>query len=149
MTEGNRREWAKRPIIVDASVLFSALLRDRTTRLLLLHGGFGLHTPPNIWDELERNRQYLVQKSGATERAFDALLQSLRGRVSAIPLPLIERHMDRALKALGEEDRLDAPYVASAMALDRTLWTHDKRVKLRAPILVVTTSEVVAAWESP
>jgi len=137
------------PLIVDANVLFSALLRDGTTRHLLLYGGLELHTPDAIWDELERNRGYLVKKSRATEAAFDLLLDALRDRIGGIPVALIRDRMDEAAEIVGEKDRLDAPYVAAALALEATLWTNDTRLAEIRRVSVVTTAEVVAARGLP
>lgn len=137
------------PLVVDANVLFSALLRDGTTRHLLLYGGLDLHTPDAIWDELERNRGCLVKKSRATEAAFDLLLDALRDRIGGIPVALVRDRMDEAIEIVGEKDRLDAPYVAATLALDATLWTNDTRLAGTRRVRVVTTAEVVAARGLP
>jgi predicted nucleic acid-binding protein len=50
-------------IVVDANILFGALLRDSTNRNLMLHGNLDLHAPEWLWDELTRNREFLVKKS--------------------------------------------------------------------------------------
>lgn len=137
------------PTVVDANVLFAALLRDSTTRHLLLYGDLELHTPDHIWDEFERNRQHLLEKSRATEPAFDLLVESLDARLADIAPQVIEPHLDDALEAIGESHELDAPYVAAAVAIDGSLWTHDKRLQDRAPVPVLTTSDVVDAHGLP
>jgi predicted nucleic acid-binding protein len=137
------------PIVVDANILFSALLKDGTTRRLLLHGGLDLHTPGHIWDEFARNRDFLVKKSGATRASFDLLVDALRDRIADVPLPLVQARMDEAQSHLAPKDRLDAPYVAACLALGAMLWTRDKRLKARAPVRVVTTEDVVAALLGP
>lgn len=137
------------PIVVDANILFSALLREGTTRHLLLYGDLDLHTPEAIWDEFDRNRAYLLKKSRATDAAFDLLVDSLKDRIGAIPRILIRAHLEQALAQVGKADELDAPYVAAALALGATLWTHDKRLKERTTVPVVTTSELVEATGLP
>ena len=137
------------PVVVDANVLFGALLRDGTTRRLLLYGGLELHTPPTIWDEFERNRPELLKKSRATEAAFDLLVGALRDRIGDVPLLLIRERMVKATAKLGRGGGLDAPYVAEALALAATLWTQDKELRAKAPVPVVSTEDVVAALGIP
>lgn len=131
------------PLVVDANILFSALLRDGATRRLLLDGQLNVHTPSHIWSEFERNRAFLLKKSRATRSAFDILIDSLKDRLSDIPLPLIRDRMDEALEAVANDDREDSPYIAAALALGATLWTDDKRLADSAPVLVLTTSDVI------
>jgi predicted nucleic acid-binding protein len=133
------------PIVVDANILFGALLREGTTRRLLLYGGLNLHTPETIWAEFGRNRAYLVQRSRAPEDAFDLLVEALRDRISAVPLAPIRERLREAEECLGNADMLDAPYVAAALALGAALWTHDKRLRAKAPVPLVSTADVVAA----
>jgi predicted nucleic acid-binding protein len=136
-------------IVVDANVLLGALLRDGTTRRLLLYGGLDLHTPETIWAEFGRNRAHLLAKSRATQAAFDLLVEALRDRIAGVPLALIRQHLGEAEVSLGASDMLDAPYVAAALALGATLWTQDKALQAKAPVPVVSTADVVAALGIP
>lgn len=128
-------------------MLFSALARDGTTRHLLLHAGLSLHTPEALWEEFERNRAYLLRKSGATEAAFDLLLRSLQERVRNVPTEAIRPLLAAAERRLGPRDRLDAPYVAAARAIGGSLWTHDRRLGKRAGVRVVTTEDILRFLE--
>ena len=145
---------ARRPqmdgrIVVDANILFSALLPDGTTRRLLLYGGLDLHTPATIWGEFERNRAHLLARSKATEAAFDLLVDALRNRIGEVSVAVVRERLAEAEASLGEENELDAPYVAAALALGATLWTQDKELLTSAPVPVVNTALVVAALGIP
>ena len=72
-------------LVVDANVLFGALLRDSTNRNLILHGQLDLHAPEWLWGELERNRAFLVKKSRATDAAFNLLIEGLHHAFSGEP----------------------------------------------------------------
>lgn len=144
MTRRTRRPRLDGPIVVDANVLFSAMVHDGTTRHLLMYAGLDLHTPAHIWTEFARHRAYLLKKSRSTEAAFDLLLDSLRHRIGDVPLPLIRERLAEAEAALGSGS-LDAPYVAAALALGATLWTQDKPLREKAPVPVVDTADIVAA----
>lgn len=132
------------PIVVDANVLFAALLRDGATRHILLFGRLDLHTPEHFFDEFARNRPYLLAKSRATEAAFDLLVDSLRDRVADVPLAVIRPHLARALEETGRKDALDAPYVAAGLAIGGALWTHDRRLAAKISVPILTTADLVA-----
>lgn len=131
------------PVVVDANVLFAALIADGTTRHLLLHSSLDLRSPGTIWEEFDRNRDELVDKSNATDAVFELVVDLLRDRVAYVPLPAIRPYLGDAMEALGDAHRLDAPYVACALAVGGTLWSQDKGLGKRAPVPVVTTGEVV------
>lgn len=133
--------------MVDANIVMGAMIRDGTTRHLLFSAPLDLHAPESLWEELERNRPYLLRKSGATDAAFQLLLDQLRSRIKGVPIEVLRDHIDDALSRLGPKDRLDAPYVAAAMAIRGTLWSHDRRLSRSAGIPNVTTREVIAHLE--
>lgn len=136
-----------RPLTVDANILFAGLLRDGTTRHILLYEELDLRTPATIWRELERNRTLLLEKARSTEAAFALLLELVREHVREVPFALLAPHWDEAKRRVGPDGLADAPYVAAALALDGILWTHDKRLVEVAGVPVVTTAEVVEVLE--
>ncbi len=135
-------DLSQHPLIVDANVLFSALLKDGLTRHLLLSARLNLHTPAVLWTELDRNRGYLIRKGRTTEAAFDLLVNLLRSKIQNIPDEVVDAKLDEALRRLAPTDRLDAPYVAAAMAVSGTLWTHDKVLSKGAGVPILRTVDV-------
>ena len=130
-------------LIVDANILFSALLRDSTTRHIILHEGLDLHTPDWLWTEFERNREMILRKSRATPAALDALVTALQDRIRSIPLDVIRPHLGEAQRRLGQDHAMDAPYVAAAIAISGGVWSHDKRLAKSAEVPVWTTAGLV------
>lgn len=138
-------ESVRRPLVVDANILMAALVRDGLTRHLLLSPDLELHAPEVLWEELDRNRRYLLGKSGATSAAFDLLLDLLKSKIRPVPLEALAVRIDEALHRLGPANRSDAPYLAAALAIGATLWTHDKKLAKRSGVRAVTT-ETVSHW---
>ena len=132
------------PLVVDANVLFSALLRDGATRHVILFSRLNLHTPAALWDEFEAHRAYLLEKSRATEAAFDLLLRLLKERIRSVPTEVIRPHLGRAERALAATDPSDAPYLATALAIGGGIWTHDKPFSKKAGVRVWSTAEILA-----
>lgn len=133
--------------MVDANILMGAMIRDGTTRHLLFTAHLDLHAPETLWDELGRNRPYLVRKSGATDAAYQLLLDQLKARIKSVPTDVLRATLEDGLGRLAPKDKLDAPYLAAAIAVGGTLWSHDKRLSRSAGIPNVTTREVMTHLE--
>ncbi len=134
-------------IVVDANVLFAALLRNSTSRHVLLFADLDLRTPAHILDELDRNRPALLKRSHATGAAFDLLVANLRARIVEVPDALLRAHLGEANRRLPRDD-LDAPYLAATLAVDGILWTNDAKLAKRGKVRTLTTKELLATIES-
>lgn len=133
------------PIVVDANVLFAAVLRDSTTRRLLLHGGLDLYAPAWIWDELARHLDVLVRRARVDANAVHALMDDLRVCIEVIGPDRMAPHVARARSLVGHIDDKDIPYAAAVLAVDGVLWTHDKHLATAIP--VTTTRDLLAMGE--
>ena len=51
-------------LVVDANVLIAAVLRDSTTRKLIVLGGMELHAPRYLSEEVEAHWEELTARSG-------------------------------------------------------------------------------------
>ena len=69
-------------IIIDANVLFSALIKESITRKLILeYDGYFLF-PDFIFQEMEKHRHELVEKSEMNETEFKQLLQLILNAIN-------------------------------------------------------------------
>lgn len=117
-------------LVVDANVLFAALLKDGGTRRLMLQGPFDLFAPAWVWEEVDEYRTLFLQKTGGGQD-HEALRQALRARILDVPREKTASSMDQALR-LCAADPDDAFYLATCLALDVSLWTHDKALAAAA-----------------
>lgn len=131
------------PLVVDANVLFSALLRDSTTRRLILDGGLDLYAPVWLWEEADARRDFLLRKSRLPPAVFDGVWAALRERIETIPVAAMVAHAGEARRRCRDAGAKDAPYVACALAVDGAIWTHDGALRREAGVPVVTTAELL------
>lgn len=134
-------------IVVDANILMAALLQDGLTRRLLLHPGLELYTPTTVWDEVRRNAPELIRRSRLPGTTFEALVQVLQGRLVDVEIPLLLANLAEAERRLGTKLELDAPYVAACLAVDASLWTHDKLLTKRAGVPILLTADILDTLE--
>ncbi len=53
-------------IVIDANVLFSALIKDSFAYTILFSGSFHLFTPEYIFTELEKHKDEILEKTERT-----------------------------------------------------------------------------------
>lgn len=134
-----------KPIVVDANIVVAALLRDGTTRELILDRGLDLRSPPWLWEEVAARYALLEKRSGLARAALDELLRLLRDRIADIPAPLIEAHKADALRRTRRAGAKDAPYIAATLAVDGVLWTHDTALAKEGLVPTVSTRDLSKA----
>lgn len=115
--------------VVDASVLMAALKRDGRVRGLLLgappHVTF--YAPDFILLEIEDNLDELASDIRVPRLALEAVLRSLRSRLTIIPPEATEHVIERARRLADAADAEDdEEYIALALAMDAPLWSFDK-----------------------
>ena len=131
---------------MDANVLVAALMRDSTTRRLLLLGGHELHVPEYVFEEIERHREELSSRSGLTSRGFEEVLGILRAHVAEHRVAEYRDDLQGALRLLKNRDEGDAPYVALTHTIRADgLWTEDRGLSSLEGIRVVRTKDLAVA----
>lgn len=120
------------------------MLRDSTTRRLLVLGGHDLHVPEYLFDEIEIHRDELARRSGQTTDALEEALRILRGHVTEHEEADYVDELGKAGSLLGGRDPKDTPYVALALALQADgIWTEDRGLVSLGGLAVYRTSDIV------
>ena len=74
-------------IILDANILFAALIRQSKSRSLLVSDRLCLYAPEFVLEEMEKYQSEILRKTGKSEQEFEHVLNMLKRRISFIPLP--------------------------------------------------------------
>jgi predicted nucleic acid-binding protein len=129
-------------IIIDSNILFSALIKDSTTRKIILeHEGFFLF-PSFIFEEMQKHKHELLDKSGMTNQDFNLLLNLLLKKVIIIPNEKLQLYKQQADELVKDIDPDDSVFVACALAYKGALWTDEKRLKKVKNIRVLDTKDI-------
>jgi len=76
-------------LVVDANVVFSALIREGSTlRLLEFNSIFKiieLVAPEFLWDEIEEHKEEIIKKSKLSEEELEKVLGFIMSEIKAIP----------------------------------------------------------------
>ena len=127
-------------LVVDANVLFSALIKDRFSSALLFHDQFHLFAPEYLFTELEKHQEEIIEKAERTPEDFFRLCEKLKRRIAIIPLEELTPYVEEAEKLTPDPD--DMAYFALALKLNCAIWSNDKKLKEQNKIEVYNTHEL-------
>jgi predicted nucleic acid-binding protein len=130
--------------VIDTNVLFSALIKDSTTRKLILeYDGFFMF-PSYIFEELEIHKHELLDKSGLEESEYGLLIEQLSCKMRVVPQKELIHKGELALNMVKDIDIRDAAFVACALANPGSaIWSDDKALKRLKGIKVFNTQEIL------
>lgn len=133
-------------LVVDANVLFSAAIKDSATAALIVHDDLELFAPEYLFDEFERYRETILERTHRNSQDFTQFVGILRRRISVVPRERFMGHESHARCIC--PDPGDMPYFALTIFLDASLWSDDKALQGQPDIPVLTTADVLEWLES-
>jgi len=130
-------------LIVDANVLFSALIRPNDTFLLLFEDALELHAPAYLLEELAEHRDEIAAKTSLEAGKFDQVLERISSRIRLAPWAALAAKEAEAMRI--SPDAGDVPYFALALLLgpDVRIWSNDKKLRNQNHVPIISTSELV------
>ena len=129
-------------LVVDANILFAALIKEDMTSELMFRDDLHLYSPEYIFEEFEKHRQTIKRKTNRSDEEFDTLLMIFHRRIDLIPLEEIKSHVKRAKEI--SPDIKDVPYIALALKLNISIWSNDKALKEKQDeVKVYSTQEIM------
>ncbi len=127
-------------LVVDANVLFAALIKDSFTYQLLFSGKFHLFTPEYIFTEFEKHKEELLEKTNRTTEEFFRLVEIMKRRIIIVPLEELVHYVEEAEKLTPDPD--DMVYFALALRLNCAIWSNEEKLKRQNKIEVYNTHEL-------
>ena len=131
-------------VIIDSNILFSAIIKDSTTRRLILEYDDHFLFPEFIFEEIEKHKSELLIKSGMSEGEFNALLSIILQKVATVSNEALLPYRSEALEIIKDIDINDVLFIACSLAYPGSiLWSDDKDLKKQTRIKVKNTKEFV------
>ena len=129
-------------LIVDANVLFAALIKEGSTAELLISDKLQLFAPEFLFTEFAKYKDLIIKKTHRNDEKFDQFLDLLKEQITIIPKEEITPFIEEADKI--SPDPKDSIYLALAIALKSDIWSNDKKLKEdQSKITVYTTEELI------
>lgn len=128
-------------LIIDANILFSALIKNSLTAELIFNEDIQLYTCEFIIEEFFKHEKEIIEKTHRSREQFITIMHQLKDIINIIPQEEYSNLMNEAKDF--SPDPNDAIYFALAMKLDAGIWSNDKRLKKQDRVKVHKTSEVL------
>lgn len=130
-------------IVIDANVLFSALIKPGITRRILLFSDFELFAPEFSIIEFKKHFPELKDKTGLPTEELDRLLDKLIDSAGIMLVPFEDFKSKRTLAEEISPDTDDSAYFALALHLNCPIWSNDKALKKQEKVKIISTKELL------
>ena len=122
----------------------AGLIRDSTSREILLNPNFEFYTPDFLLSEIKNHKNLIMKKGGLSESKFDTIYELLIDRINVLPKSDIMDYIDEAKQIIGDIDRDDVTFIALALSIPNSgIWTEDKHFKKQNKIKIWSTKEIL------
>lgn len=131
-------------IVVDANILFAALIRNSSARALIFRYPSEILTPAYLFEEVQEYWGYLCKKSGISAKELTAVFGEILQHVTVIPEEELVSYGGIASTIMRDIDPKDALYIACALAHPGSIiWSEDKALKRQNAVRVLNTAEIL------
>ena len=133
-------------LVIDANILFAALIRDGVTSDLMIHDDIHLYAPGLILKEFEEYRELIMKKTNRSDEEFNMALNIFQRRIKLVSQEQIKSFVEKAESI--SPDIKDVPYVALALKLNIAIWSNDKALKDKQKrVTVYSTEDLITLLE--
>ncbi len=91
-------------LIVDANIIFAALIKSNITSDLIVENGLNLYSCEFLFTEFEKYRELIKRKTKRTDEDFERFRGIIEKRIKLIPNEEIEEYIDEAEKNMSRPE---------------------------------------------
>lgn len=128
-------------IIIDANILFAALIKDSKTADILVNPFLELNAPEIIFEEFSKYYKEIITKTHRNKEDFISTLSYIKELIAIISNPIFYEFIDQAKEISPDPD--DIIYFALALKLKCPIWSNDKKLKEQDKVKVYSTDDLI------
>ncbi|MBI3587690.1 hypothetical protein HY095_00690 [Candidatus Micrarchaeota archaeon] len=128
-------------LVVDANILFSALLRDGITRKIWFSPEIVLYSPGHPLMEFDAKRLEILGKFDGSEKEFEGLGDLLCNQVTVFSDEYLKPYLPAASSL--SRDSKDWLYLAAALYCDADIWSRDKGFAGQGRVRIWSTTDLM------
>ncbi len=134
-------------LVLDASILFTALIGTGITKDIIFSKEVTLYAPEYLFEEFAEHKARVEELSGLTPNDFNSLLEKLKLVIKPVPKERFEKFLTEAHKMVPAEG--DTEYVALSLSMKKLpIWSNDMHFKKQSAIKTFYTADLVVALKS-
>lgn len=131
-------------VILDVNIILSALIRDSTTRKIILNSQLNLYFPELSLHKIRKYKDYTLKKSGLTEKEYDKIMATLFKYIRLVPSEEIKKNWSEANEIMEHIDKEDVVFMATALSIaDSVIWSDDRDFEKQNKVKVLKTEDMV------
>src|SRR3989344_5174209 len=133
-------------LVIDANVLFSAIIKNSLTAELIFEKDLKLYTCEFIIEEFLKHEKEILNKMHRTKEEFIQIMHQLKDIITIIPKEEYIHFIEKA-KTISP-DKKDAIYFALALKLKCPIWSNDKALKQQSAVNIYSTQEIIDIFKN-
>lgn len=128
-------------LVIDANIIFSALIKKSHTRHLLLMSRHKFYAPEFLFKEIKKHFNILEEKTGLSKEKLNELIDKfiLKSNICIIPFAEFKTFLKKAEAISPDPD--DTPYFALALKLGCAILSNDKKLKEQQQIKIFSIED--------
>ncbi|MDP3916872.1 MAG: PIN domain-containing protein [Nanoarchaeota archaeon] len=136
-------------IIIDVNVFLSALIKDSTSREILLTYEQEFCFPERSLQKIRKHKSLIQKKSELSDLDFLKLFHSLLKFIRIIPDEELLDQWDEAMKIMAHIDEEDVTFIAAALSQNNAvIWSDDKHFEKQDKVFTLKTKDLVNLFEN-
>ena len=133
-------------IIVDANILFAALIKNGITSKLMFIDDIHLYAPEFLLEEFGKYRNEIIKKTHRTTNNFDIVLSEISSHIDFIPKSEFQKQMKKAEEISPDKD--DSVYFALALQKGMPIWSNENRLKKQNAVMIYSTRDLAQLYST-
>lgn len=134
-------------IVVDVNALISGLLKNSTSRHLIVNSNQEFYFPEPSLQKIRKYKDYLLGKTGYSELEFLVIFHYLLKFIKVIPTEEILQHWDEAKKIMEHIDPEDVTIIAAALSQENSvIWSDDAHFDQQDKVFVLKTRDMIGLF---
>ena len=105
-------------LVVDTNIIFSALIKNSTTRGILLSTKFDFFTPEYVFIEIQNHSIEVMKKSKYCLEEFETMVDTLFSNIMVVPSEDFKDFIPRAYQIMSDIDEDDTSFLALAFMIN-------------------------------
>ena len=131
-------------VIIDINRILSALIRDSTTRKIILNSQLEFYFPESSLNKIRKHKDYVLEKSGLTGEEYDKLIAILFKYIKLLPTEEIGKNWSEAKKIMEHIDPEDVVFIATALSIsDSVIWSDDRHFEKQNKVKALKTKDLI------
>jgi predicted nucleic acid-binding protein len=134
-------------LIIDTNIIFSGLIKQSTTREILLNPDFEFYIPDYYNIEFKKYKSYILEKFNGTDAELDDLIKIIHEKIIIVVEDEYSNKMKDAEAIIGKIDPKDIPFIALALSIENDgIWTRDKDFTKQDVIKIYSTRDLISIY---